>query len=517
MRRSGGRNALLAGTAGLIAVSGAQAADLPAKAKPVEYVRICTMYGDGFYYIPGSDTCIKIGGYIRADYGFNTAGGRNPAYGGTQGAQDRTVAQYSTRHRGNLAIDTRTQTEYGTLRTMTSIHIQNQDQTESENISRAFIQWAGFTIGHSKSFSDTWSIESDWHYATQQNQSDTGANGVNQVSYTYEIGNGIALNFGADERRSKNISNLSRSDAIKVGAEPANSSTGQRWPDPYVSLYINQEWGFWRASVLAHDVSATNFTDTGATGTCPNPGGNGPTGVALTSCGHPGDRIGWVVMEGGEFKLPALGPGDRVGYFFHYGKGTSAYSGGSVLTSAGLFGSGNQVAVGWLTDGIYANGSRLELTTTWTAAAGYEHFWTPTISTSVFGAYTNVSYDSAAKGLFATDVCPTVARGGQVGFNSVSTNCDPDWRYLQAGARLQWLPVPGFRMGVEAVYTRVYTAFNGATANLAGTNTSGTTGVVTPVNPVIGARPSGVYNISDQNTWALVFRMQRNFNNASLQ
>ena len=93
MKSSGRKNGFLAGAAGLLvgsaAGSVAQAADSPVNAKPVEYVKICTLYGDGFYYIPGSDTCIKIGGYIRADYGFNTAGARNPAYGGTQGAQDR--------------------------------------------------------------------------------------------------------------------------------------------------------------------------------------------------------------------------------------------------------------------------------------------------------------------------------------------------------------------------------------------------------------------------------------------
>ena len=84
---------LLGSAAALTAISGTQAADLPVKAKPVEYVKICTLYGEGFYYIPGSDTCIKFGGYIRAEYGWNVAGGRTPAYSGTQGAQDRTVSQ----------------------------------------------------------------------------------------------------------------------------------------------------------------------------------------------------------------------------------------------------------------------------------------------------------------------------------------------------------------------------------------------------------------------------------------
>ena len=58
---------------GLIALTGAQAADLPVKAQPVQYVKICSLYGVGFYYIPGTDMCIKVGGYVRsqAEWGSN--------------------------------------------------------------------------------------------------------------------------------------------------------------------------------------------------------------------------------------------------------------------------------------------------------------------------------------------------------------------------------------------------------------------------------------------------------------
>ena len=352
----------------------------------------------------------------------------------------------------------------------------------------------------------------DWHYATQQNQSDTGANGTNQIAYTVELGNGLAVHVGADERRSKNTSNLSRSDALRVGAEPNNSAAGARWPDPHVDFNIDQQWGFWRLSLLAHAVGATYYTDTGAVGSCPNPAGSGPTGGALTSCGHPADRVGWVIMEGGEFKLPMLGPGDRIGYFAHYGQGTAAYSAGSVLTSAGLFGSGNNVAVGWISDGLYVNGSQVELTTAWTVASGYEHFWTETLSTSIMGAYTAIRYDSKAKTFFDKDVCPSIATGGQVGFNLSKGECNPDWNYLQASIRTQWLPAPGWRLGIEGVFTEIFTAFGGATANITGTNTSATTGVVNAVSPVIGARPSGIYNIGNQSVWSAVFRAQRNFN-----
>ena len=63
------KSLLLGSAAGLAAVAGAQAADLPvAKAAPVEYVRVCSTYGAGFFYIPGTETCLRVGGRVRADY-----------------------------------------------------------------------------------------------------------------------------------------------------------------------------------------------------------------------------------------------------------------------------------------------------------------------------------------------------------------------------------------------------------------------------------------------------------------
>ena len=67
------KNVLLGSAAGLFALGGAKAADLPVKAKAVEYVKICSLYGAGFYYIPGTDTCIKLGGYLRVETGLATS------------------------------------------------------------------------------------------------------------------------------------------------------------------------------------------------------------------------------------------------------------------------------------------------------------------------------------------------------------------------------------------------------------------------------------------------------------
>src|ERR1700704_1465581 len=99
---------MLVSTAGLLAIGGAQAADLPVKAKAVEYVRICSAYGAGFWYIPGTDTCMKIGGYLRADTTFNGSVHGQPAWSGDLGQQNRYRDYFTDRSRMALTIDTRT-------------------------------------------------------------------------------------------------------------------------------------------------------------------------------------------------------------------------------------------------------------------------------------------------------------------------------------------------------------------------------------------------------------------------
>src|SRR5262247_3186944 len=65
------KSLLLGSAAALVAVSGARAADavVVAEPEPMEYVRVCDVYGTGFYYIPGTETCLKVGGYWRYDIG----------------------------------------------------------------------------------------------------------------------------------------------------------------------------------------------------------------------------------------------------------------------------------------------------------------------------------------------------------------------------------------------------------------------------------------------------------------
>src|SRR5215472_13053669 len=112
------KSLVLGSTAGLVAAAGgAQAADLPVKAKAVEYVRICSLYGAGFFYIPGTDTCIKLGGYLRVDTTFNGGAHGAPAWSGDIGQHNRYANYYVSRSRMALTVDTRTATEYGVVRT----------------------------------------------------------------------------------------------------------------------------------------------------------------------------------------------------------------------------------------------------------------------------------------------------------------------------------------------------------------------------------------------------------------
>src|SRR5215471_14445931 len=118
------KHVLLAATAGLLTMASAQAADLPVKAAPVEYVRVCTAYGAGFFYIPGTDTCLKVGGYLRGDqsaYYLSNANARH----------DRLDTDtYAYRARMNLTLDFRTQSDYGTIRAYAAI-IAQQSQGDA--------------------------------------------------------------------------------------------------------------------------------------------------------------------------------------------------------------------------------------------------------------------------------------------------------------------------------------------------------------------------------------------------
>ena len=205
------KSLILGSAAGLIAMSGAQAADLPVKAKAVEYVRICSLYGAGFFYIPGTDTCIKLGGYLRVDTTFNGASYDQPAWNGDLGQGNRYRDYFASRSRMALTVDTRTATEYGVVRTFGQLDwsftspsgsfrevgtTANGQQIATEML---FLQFAGFTFGRSAS-----AYATPWHGYPGNNTSfllgghDT-VTGTNNIQYTAQFGNGVSGTIGLDD------------------------------------------------------------------------------------------------------------------------------------------------------------------------------------------------------------------------------------------------------------------------------------------------------------------------------
>src|SRR6516225_10250908 len=174
------KSLLLGSAAGLVAVSAGQAADLPVKAKPVEYVKVCNLYGAGFYYMPGTDICMKIGGFLRTEWNIHAGGSFAPFLNGTNAFQFRSEDNFVTRARAAITVDAREHTAYGTLRAYLAAGWQfstddpptvslpgscvattgggatpaNCPNNSNVYMLRAFIQLGGFTFGKTASFYD---------------------------------------------------------------------------------------------------------------------------------------------------------------------------------------------------------------------------------------------------------------------------------------------------------------------------------------------------------------------------
>ena len=228
------KSLLLGSAAGLVAVAGAQAADLPVKAKPVQYVKICSLYGVGFYYIPGTDMCIKIGGWVRAEYGYGQNG--NFAWGwANANVNNRTTNNSDFRARGYITADARNQTEYGTVRGYIAVGLSENehggDVAASNNFSanRAFIQWAGFTFGRAQSFFDFYSNPATSYWGAFPG-SDTGDGGWFVMGYTAQFGNGFSATLAAEAPRKTVIVDGALVDGRSPSAYPPTNTVASRFP-----------------------------------------------------------------------------------------------------------------------------------------------------------------------------------------------------------------------------------------------------------------------------------------------
>ncbi|MFK4719285.1 hypothetical protein ABIE89_000385 [Bradyrhizobium niftali] len=489
------KSLLCSSAVSLIAVGGAHAADLPVKAKAVEYVKICSLYGAGFYYIPGTDTCIKFGGYLRADTTV-AAGDYSFRQGAPQGANNRLTNYWFSRARMDFTVDTRTATEYGVVRTYADMVFTWTTGTYSGSnpsayagdsvgagtlgLYHAFIQFAGFTFGRTYSIFDApWQS----YPAGGPDTLPGGSNhvtGVNQVAYTADFGQGITGSVSLQDptqQDQSNLWNLSGATAANMiqGIYGNNDWGGTRSPDIIGQVRVDQAWGLAQVSVAAHDMHPAYYGATEVTG-------------------HPSDKWGFALQGALSIKNIPTGAGDSINLQAVYTDGATRYNFQSLFPQTflmyggtGLAGAYQSIGIAGIADGVFTTGSSIESVKSWGFRGGYTHNWDPNWASAIYGAYGAVQYGVDGK----TAICANAV--ALLGF---AGSCNPDFNLAVIGVNTVWTPVKNLAFTADLNWTHLDQKYAGTF------NSPGTASV---------AKPAAVYEAKDQNSVSMLLRAQRNF------
>jgi len=482
------KSLLLGSAAGVVAMAGAQAADLPVKAKPVQYVKICSLYGAGFYYIPGTDTCLKVGGWVRQYIGVNANNNLTNGYLGSGNLATRTSNNgWNWKSRGYITADARTQTEWGTLRGYIAVGESTQGSAGASlfNANRAFIQLAGFTFGVSQSFFDLYPAPAVSYFGGMiQPSNDTGDGGQTVTAYTAQFGGGLSATLSLEAPRTTTVVGPVAVSAFSTTTGPATQVVGVTYPDVVANLRMDAAWGTAQVMGAIHNASGQYY---GAT----------------TATGNPTNAMGWAIAAGTKIFVPMAGPGDYFSAQISYTQGAIGYLDDgaanavqAVPTTGGFYstfngGAGGSYGFGVVSDGVYgAAGSSVDLTTAWLVNAAYEHFWTKRWQTSVYGGYLSTSYNTSAN----ANLCLNEGTTAMVGM-SVANGCNNNWKYWDIGTRTQFNVDSQTYIGLDVIYTKLQSATNG-----------------TPVALLAnGTQPAGARTLADQSAWIAEFRIHRNF------
>ncbi len=520
---------LILGSAAVIAASaGAQAADLPLKAKAVQYVKICSLYGAGFYYIPGTETCIKLGGYSQFNlniYGSNddapalrnsTAGTVNataaPYPGDGLNFNARSGMAYTTRARNQLNIDTRTATEYGVVRTfmVNNFEFSTGASPSTGNITTdyAFIQFAGFTFGKAVgTFQTPWGA-----FGGANNNSSVffggydNATGVTQVAYTWQFGNGISAQLGLEEQtinRGLLIDANLGSNSVAAGAFTGSFAPstpgyvgygGQIAPEITGNIRADNAAYTLQVSGAAHLVRAPYYSNTLGFGST--------TAIELQTSGHPSDVWGGAASVGLQLKNLPTGPGDKLSLDATYANGAMRYLiGGTFSNNIQFFqGSGGtagatpfyqNVTMVSNADGVYSTNGSIQKTDGIGFRGAYLHNWSPNWETSVLGSYTKVNFNNTA----TTAYC--LLFSSSTGAKSSNYSCNPDFTLWQIGSRTAWTPVTNLTFSAEVMYTFIDQSFTGAATSVGAAGVGG------------GITPGAAFNFKDQGAVSGNLRVRR--------
>ncbi len=389
--------------AALVGMAGtAQAADLAKKAPAAaNYVKVCDAYGAGFFYIPGSDTCLKIGGYARFQLtGYGPSRNWNTTHGGAFGWQ-RGQNGISTLARGSLNFDARSNTEMGLLRSYIEFSADNVSYAAGGGtnvyLNKAFIQFGGLTAGRSQSNFDF--ITSSGPFTLSSGSGPTPDVVVNLLAYTFSFGNGITATLSIEDPSTSANANPAGSTQALRRTTYTGTSTGTyggvHTPDLVANINVTQAWGSAQLSGVLHDdVSGTDGVNS---------------------------KLGWAILGGVKVNLPMLGEGDLFGIQGTYSKGavyyaSNGFQGGSVAAARDF----------------YINGTSVDQASAYSIYAALTHNWTKKIYTTVGLGYTGFDAPNAAW----------------------STTTD-DFNYFDARATLGWKPVAGLLIAGEVGYGRV--------------------------------------------------------------
>jgi hypothetical protein len=194
-----------------------------------------------------------------------------------------------------------------------------------------------------------------------------------------------------------------------------------------------------------------------------------------------------------------FGPGDYFQGQFIYSEGATGYLAQTARGTVSNYWSGGSVGYGFWDDAVYTRptsftGGSIEKTTGWSAFASYEHFWTPSLRTSIYGTMVDLRWNATA----TTAICNTQASTATTVAGFQGATCSPNWSSWAVGTRSQWNVTKDFYVGLDVIYLKLNTASPNA-ANL----------LTIPVTATVGAKTPGVYTVDDQDTWAATFRVHR--------
>jgi hypothetical protein len=250
---------LLLGTAAVFAVAGsARAADL-AVAESVEYVKVCDAYGAGYFYIPGSDTCLKISGDIEFDGFYNSikqesAGNivRTPpdVVSGSSTAEDDVNWWFRTR--AEVELTAKSMTDWGMLTAFMNLRAQRGlGGTTDMYMETGWAKIGGFKAGWDASTFDAGflgAIDVASNFDHDQHQ--------NQVQWSTTAG-GWGFFIAAEDPNDNpsGITNSSTDDFTSAGGSSSAGEWTGKWPDIVAAVTGGGGPFHWKGSVGVTDTT----------------------------------------------------------------------------------------------------------------------------------------------------------------------------------------------------------------------------------------------------------------------